>query len=80
MISKFHIAHCEQDEPLARELVRALWAVELRAFHSCTGRLEFFPGERIRFGIRQSDCFIPILTKEGAGSQEVNQKSALAVG
>ena len=81
MISKIYIAHCEQDEPLAQELARALWAVELESFSSLYRKARILPlGERIRFGIRQSDCFIPILTQEGAQSPEVNQEIGLAVG
>jgi len=81
MISKIYIAHCEQDEPLAQELARTLWAVELESFSSLYRKARILPlGERIRFGIRQSDCFIPILTQEGVGSLEVNQEIGLAVG
>ena len=81
MISKIYIAHCEQDEPLAQELARALWAVELESFSSLYRKARILSqGERIRFGIRQSDCFIPILTQKGAVSPEVNQEIGLAVG
>ena len=81
MITKVYIAHCEQDEPLAQELSRALWAVELESFSSLYRKaLSLSLAERIRFGIRQSDCFIPILTQEGAKSPEVNQEIGLAIG
>jgi hypothetical protein len=81
MISKIYISHCEQDEPLAQELVRSLWAVELESFSSMYRKARILSlGERIRFGIRQSDCFIPILTQKGAGSPEINQEIGLAVG
>jgi len=81
MISKIYIAHCEQDEPLAQELARALWAVEMENFSSLYRKARILSrGERIRFGIRQSDCFIPILTQKGAGSPEVNQEIGFAVG
>ncbi|HET8686926.1 MAG TPA: toll/interleukin-1 receptor domain-containing protein [Methanosarcina sp.] len=81
MISRIYIAHGEQDEPLAQELARALWAVELESFSSLYRKARILSlGERIRFGIRQSDCFIPILTQEGARSPEVNQEIGLAVG
>lgn len=81
MISKIYIAHCEQDEPLAQELARALWAVELESFSSLYRKVQILSlAERILFGIRQSDCFIPILTQEGAVSPEVNQEIGLAVG
>lgn len=81
MITKVYIAHCEQDEPLAQELARALWAVELESFSSMYRRaLILSLAERIRFGIRQSDCVVPILTKEGVKSPEVNQEIGLAIG
>lgn len=81
MISKIYISHCEQDEPLAQELGRSLWAVELESFSSLYRKARILSlSERIRFGIRQSDCFIPILTQKGARSPEVNQEIGLAVG
>lgn len=81
MITKVYIAHCEQDEPLARELSLALWAVELESFSSLYRKaLSLSLAERIRFGIRQSDCFVPILTSEGVKSPEVNQEIGLAAG
>jgi hypothetical protein len=81
MITKIYVAHCEQDEPLAQELSLTLWAVELESFSSLYRKaLSLSLAERIRFGIRQSDCFIPILTQEGARSPEVNQEIGLAIG
>jgi ribosomal protein S27E len=81
MISKIYIAHCEQDELLAQELARALWVVELESFSCLYKKVRILSlGENIRFGIRQSDCFIPILTQEGAESPEVNQEIGFAVG
>jgi hypothetical protein len=81
MITKIYIAHCEQDELLAQELARALWAVELESFSSLYRKARILSlGDRIRFGIRQSDCVIPILTQKGAASPEVNQEIGLAVG
>jgi ribosomal protein S27E len=81
MITKVYIAHCEQDEPLAQELARTLWAVELESFSSIYRKALIISfAERIRFGIRQSDCVIPILTKKGIKSPDVNQEIGLAVG
>lgn len=81
MITKIYIAHCEQDEPLAQELTLALWAVELESFSALYRKaLILSLADRIRFGIRQSDCVIPILTEEGAKSPEVNQEIGLAIG
>lgn len=81
MITKVYISHCEQDEPLAQELARALWAVEIESFSSLYRKARILSlAERIRFGIRQSDCVIPIITQEGVLSPEVNQEVGLAVG
>lgn len=81
MITKIYIAHCEKDELLAQELTRALWTVELESFSSLYRKARILSlAERIRFGIRQSDCFIPILTQEGVKSPEVNQEIGLAIG
>ena len=81
MITKVYISHCEQDEPLAQELTRALWTVELESFSSLYRKARIISlAERIRFGIRQSDCVIPIITQEGRVSPEVNQEIGLAVG
>lgn len=81
MITKVYIAHCEQDEPLAQELSLALWAVELESFSSLYRKaLSLSLAERIRFGIRQSDCVIPILSQQGVKSPEVNQEIGLAAG
>jgi len=81
MINRIYISHCEQDEPLAQELARALWAVELESFSSLYRKAQSLSrAERIRFGIRQSDCVITILTPEGAAAPEVNQELGLAVG
>lgn len=81
MITKVYISHCEQDEPLAQELARALWAVEIESFSSLYRKARILSlAERIRFGIRQSDCVVPIITQEGVLSPEMNQEIGLAVG
>ncbi|MGB9930020.1 MAG: TIR domain-containing protein [Methanosarcina sp.] len=81
MITKVYIAHCEQDELLAQELSRALWAIEIESFSSLYRKaLILSLADRIRFGIRQSDCFIPILSQKGSLSPEVNQEIGLATG
>ncbi len=81
MITKVYISHCEQDEPLAQELARVLWTVELESFSSLYRKARIISlAERIRFGIRHSDCIIPIITQEGKVSPEVNQEIGLAVG
>jgi hypothetical protein len=81
MITKVYVAHCEQDEPFAQELSLTLWAVELESFSSLHRKaLSLSLAERIRFGIRHSDCIVPILTHEGVKSPEVNQEIGLAIG
>lgn len=81
MITKVYISHWKQDESLAQELARALWAVNLESFSSLYKKAAgLSQAERIRFGIRQSDCIITILTHEGVASPRVNQEIGLAVG
>ncbi|MDD3043699.1 MAG: toll/interleukin-1 receptor domain-containing protein [Methanosarcinaceae archaeon] len=81
MIDRIYIAHCKEDEALAQGLARAFWAVELESFSSLYKKARAFSlAERMRFGIRQSDCVIIILTQKGAASPEVNQEIGLAVG
>lgn len=81
VISKVYISHCEQDELLAEELARTLWAVELESFF-CLYRkaVSLTQADRISFGIRHSDCVVAILTPAGAASSRVNQEIGLAVG
>ena len=81
MITKIYISHCEQDELLARELARTLWAVEIESYSSLYRKARILSlAERIRFGVRQSDCVIPLITQDGVRSPEVNQEIGLAAG
>ncbi|WP_406661483.1 toll/interleukin-1 receptor domain-containing protein [Methanolobus sp. ZRKC3] len=81
MINRVYISHCEQDESLAHELGRVLWAVNLESFSSLSKKAEALSqAELIKFGIRHSDCVIIILTREGVASPRVNQEVGLAVG
>ena len=81
MITKVYISHWEHDEPLAQELTRALWAVNLESFSSLYNKARALSeAERMNFGIRHSDCMIVILTREGVESPRVNQELGLAVG
>jgi len=81
MITRAYISHCEQDERLAQELARALWAVNLESFSSLFKKAEALSqAELISFGIRHSDCVITILTREGVASPIVNQEIGLTVG
>lgn len=81
MISRVYISHCEQDELLAQELARTLWAVNLESFSSLLKKAEALSqAELISFGIHHSDCVITVLTTEGLASPRVNQEIGLAVG
>lgn len=81
MISRIYISHSEKDEELALELAGALWRVGLES-HVATYSLG--PGlsraERVSFGIRNSECIVALLTKEGFASATVNQEIGLARG
>ena len=81
MITKVYITHSEEDEPLARELAEALWRVGLESFVAIYKHARgISPGERIRFGIRHSDCVIALLTLDGVVSPRVNQEIGFASG
>ena len=81
MINNIYISHCEQDEDLAQELSRILWAVDLESFSSLSGKVDALSqAELISFGIRHSDCVVTILTEKGIKSPRVNQEIGLALG
>jgi hypothetical protein len=81
MITKVYITHCEEDEPLARELAEGLWRVGLESFVAIYKRARgVAPGDRVRFGIRHSDCVIALLTLDGVVSPRVNQEIGFASG
>ncbi len=81
MITKVYITHSEEDEPLARELADALWRVGLESFVAIYRRARgMAPGERMRFGIRHSDCVIALLTLDGVVSPRVNQEIGFSSG
>jgi hypothetical protein len=81
MISRIYISHAEQDEELAQELSRALWRVGLESY---VAMYRLSPGisraERVSFGIRNSDCLVALLTKDGSASVTVCQEIGLARG
>ncbi len=81
MISRIYISHAEQDEELAQELSRALWRVGLESY---AAMYKLSPGisraERVSFGIRNSDCLVALLTKDGSASATVCQEIGLARG
>ena len=81
MITKVYITHCEEDEPLARDLAEALWRVGLESFVAIYRHARgVAPGERVRFGIRHSDCVIALLTLDGVVSPRVNQEIGFSCG
>jgi hypothetical protein len=81
MISRVYISHAEQDEELAQELSRALWRVGLESY---VAMYKLSPGisraERVSFGIRNSECLVALLTKDGTASATVCQEIGLARG
>ncbi|WP_319507582.1 toll/interleukin-1 receptor domain-containing protein [uncultured Methanolobus sp.] len=81
MITRVYISHSEQDDFLAKELARTLWAVNLESFTSLSKKTEALSqAELTSFGIRHSDCVVVILTAEGIASPRVNQEIGMAVG
>jgi hypothetical protein len=81
MITRVYISHCEQDDFLAKEMVRTLWAVNLESFNSLSKKTDVLSqAELMSFGIRHSDCVVVILTAEGIASHIVNQEIGMAVG
>jgi hypothetical protein len=81
MISNVYISHCSEDEELAMQLSRALFRVGLVstvAIYNLSPTISL--AERSSFGIRNSDCLIALLTKEGSCSPEVCQEIGLARG
>lgn len=81
MISRVYISHCREDEELALQLSRALWRVGLESYVSL---YRFAPavslGERVSFGVRNSECLVALLTSEGSRSPTVCQEIGLARG
>ncbi len=66
MITKVYISHCQEDELLALELAQTLWSVNLESFVAVYRHAQAIVlAERIRFGMRQSDCVVAILTLDG---------------
>lgn len=81
MISRFYISHCEHDEKMALELSSALWRVGLESYATmynlCQG---ISRAERVFFAIRNSECLVALLTKDGSASTTVCQEIGLAKG
>lgn len=78
MISRIYISHCEQDLHLAEEVALALARIGLECLASSYDSAGLLRSERASFGIRNSDCFVPILTTSGALSRTVNQEIGFA--
>jgi hypothetical protein len=81
MISRVYISHDEHDEELAQEISRALWRVGLESYASMY-RLNsgISRAERVSFGIRNSECLVALITKDGSASITVCQEIGLARG
>ncbi|MFB3764472.1 MAG: toll/interleukin-1 receptor domain-containing protein [Methanotrichaceae archaeon] len=81
MITRVYISHSEHDEGMALELSQALWRVGLESYvnmhNICQG---ISHAERTSFGIRNSECLVPLLTEEGYRSATVNQEIGVAKG
>jgi len=81
MISRIYISHSKGDESLAMEVSAALNRIGLENF---AAMYQLSPGisraERVSFGIRNSDCLVALITREGSVSTTVNQEVGLAKG
>jgi hypothetical protein len=81
MISKVHISHSPEDENLAMQLSRALFRVGLESTFALYNQSPAISlAERSSFCIRNSDCLVALLTKEGSSSPPVCQEIGLARG
>lgn len=78
MISRIYISHCEQDLYLAEDISAALSRVGLECLASYYDSAGLLRSERASFGIRNSDCFVPLLTTGGSLSRTVNQEIGFA--
>jgi len=81
MINKLYISHDPEDQVLAEELSEALWRVGLDSYVSMHRRCKGISrAEGVAYGIRNSDCFVPLLTTNGVLSRTVNQEMGFARG
>jgi hypothetical protein len=81
MISKVYISHSPADEDLAMQLSRAFLRVGLESFvalYNLSPAISL--AGRASFGIRNSDCMVALLTKNGSCSPQVCQEIGLARG
>ncbi|MDD1736046.1 MAG: toll/interleukin-1 receptor domain-containing protein [Methanothrix sp.] len=66
MISRIYISHSRKDESLAQALSRSLWRVGLESYvalYSLSTAIS--RSERSAFGLRNSECMLPLLTSHG---------------
>ncbi len=81
MISKVYISHSHIDEEMALQLSQALWRVGLESYAALYNLSPGIPlAERVSFGIRNSECLVALLTREGSQSPTTNQEIGLARG
>jgi hypothetical protein len=81
MISRIYISHSRKDDALALALSRSLWRVGLESYvalYSLSAAIS--RSERCAFGLRNSECMIPLLTRDGCRSPDVCQEIGLARG
>ncbi len=81
MISRVYISHSQDDEDMALQLSMALGRVGLESY---VAQYNLSPAislaERVSFGIRNSECLVALLTREGCQSSTVCQEIGLARG
>ncbi len=81
MIAQVYISHDPQDEHLAKELSALLWRVGLLSIRSMNREPEAISrSERVTYAIRNSECFVPIVTANGSVSRTICQEIGYARG
>lgn len=81
MISRVYISHSPADEDMALQLARALSRVGLESYVALYNQSPVISlAERASFGLRNSECIVPLLTKKGYINPQVCQEIGLARG
>jgi len=81
MISRIYISHDQADECLAVQLSQALWRVGLESYAAIYNLSpSISTSEKVSYGIRNSECMVVLLTRDGQTSPKVCQEIGLARG
>jgi hypothetical protein len=81
MISRIFVSYSKKDEMLAKELSLAIWRVGLESYVTSMNTYQGVSrSDRISFCIRNSECLVALITKEGSISSTVAQEIGFAKG